>query len=71
MPIAMCDSVTVSMAALMMGIFSRMLRVICVWVLASAGTTSERAGSSNTSSKVRASGTGKWIIRFLEDKLLL
>src|SRR5262249_32326391 len=55
-------SVTVSMAALTMGMFRRMLRVSCVCVLAKAGTTSERAGSSNTSSKVRASGTGKWII---------
>ena len=57
--IAMCDSVTVSMAALTMGIFKLMLRVSCVWVLACAGITSERAGSRRTSSKVRASGTGK------------
>src|SRR5277367_4563808 len=61
---AMCDSVTVSMAALMMGMFSRILREIWVWVFAVAGTTSECAGRSNTSSNVRASGTGKWIIEF-------
>ena len=30
MAMAMCDSVTVSMAALMMGIFRRILRVSCV-----------------------------------------
>src|SRR5271169_797097 len=60
----MCDSVTVSMAALMMGMFSRMLRESWVCVLVLAGTTSERAGRSNTSSNVRASGTGKWIIGF-------
>ncbi len=70
MAIAMCDSVTVSMAALMMGMFSRMLRESWVCVLALAGTTSERAGKSNTSSNVRASGTGKWIIGFWM-KLLL
>src|SRR5208282_3766759 len=64
MAMAMCDSVTVSMAALMMGTFSRMLREIWVCVLVFAGTTSERAGRSNTSSNVRASGTGKWIIGF-------
>src|SRR5271169_1905584 len=61
---AMCDSVTVSMAALIMGMFSRMLREIWVCVLVLAGTTAECAGRSNTSSKVRASGTGKWIIGF-------
>ena len=66
MAIAMCDSVTVSMAALMMGMFSRMLRVSWVCVFALAGTISERAGKSNTSSNVRASGTGKWIIGFLD-----
>ncbi len=31
----MCDSVTVSMAALMIGMFSRMLREIWVWVFVS------------------------------------
>ena len=46
MAMAMWDSVTVSMAALMMGMLRWMLRVSCVWVLALAGTTSERAGSS-------------------------
>src|SRR5579864_7395675 len=62
MAMARRDSVTVSMAALMMGTFSWILRESCVWVLASAGTTSESAGTSRTSSKVRASGTGKSII---------
>src|ERR1039458_5848849 len=52
------------MAALMMGIFSRMLRESWVCVLVLAGTTPECAGRSNTSSNVRASGTGKWIIGF-------
>jgi hypothetical protein len=59
MAIAMCDSVTVSIAALTMGTFSEMLREIWVCVLVVAGTTFECAGSSNTSSKVSASGTGK------------
>src|ERR1019366_2648588 len=71
MAIAMCDSVTVSMAALMMGMFSRMLRESWVCVLVLAGTTSERAGRSNTSSNVRGSGTGKWIIGFWIKFLLL
>src|SRR5271169_5644869 len=56
---AMRDSVTVSMAALIRGIWSRILRVRRVDVSAAAGTTSDLAGSSNTSSKVSASGTGK------------
>src|ERR1035441_5018834 len=62
MAMAMCDSVTVSLARLMMGMFSGMLRESWVCVLVLAGTTVDRAGSSNTSSNVRASGTGKWII---------
>src|SRR3954469_7354316 len=61
---AMCDSVTVSMAALTIGMLMLILRVSCVCVVAVAGTTSERAGSRRTSSNVRASGTGKWIIKF-------
>src|ERR1700694_3452654 len=68
--IAMCDSVTVSMAALMIGIFSRMLREIWVCVFVLTGTTPECAGRSNTSSNVRASGTGKWIIGFFYELLL-
>src|SRR5215831_20507989 len=39
-----------------------MLRVSRVLVSVCVGTTSDRAGSSKTSSKVRASGTGKWIM---------
>src|SRR5207249_7108152 len=52
---ARCDSVTVSMAELTIGIFSPIPRVSSVFVSASAGTTSLRAGSSRTSSKVRPS----------------
>src|SRR5258706_15994554 len=42
--IAMCDSVTVSMAALTMGIFRLMLRVSWVWVVAGGGVTSGDGG---------------------------
>jgi hypothetical protein len=59
MAMAMRDSVTVSMAALISGTRNSILRVRRVDVSASAGTTSDLAGSSNTSSKVNASGTGK------------
>ena len=59
MAMAMRDSVTVSMAALIKGTRSSMLRVRRVVVSTVAGTTSDLAGSSNTSSKVSASGTGK------------
>ena len=52
-------SVTVSMAAEMIGMFRVILRVSFVTVLALVGTTSLLAGNSNTSSKVSASGTGK------------
>ena len=50
---AMCDSVTVSMAELTMGMFSAILRVSQVLVSASAGITALRAGTRRTSSKVR------------------
>ena len=63
MAMASRDSVTVSMAALITGMLSAMLRESWVRVSACAGITSERPGSSNTSSKVSASGTGKWIMR--------
>ena len=66
----MCDSVTVSIAALMIGMFNRMLREIWVCVFVLAGTIPECAGRSNTSSNVRASGTGKWIIGFWNELLL-
>jgi hypothetical protein len=56
MAIAMRDSVTVSMADESSGVFSVMSRVNCVCVLTCAGTTSLKAGTSNTSSNVRASG---------------
>jgi len=51
----MWDSVTVSMAALMMGIKADVARDLSLRV-GMAGTTSERAGRSRTSSNVRASG---------------
>jgi len=53
--IARWDSVTVSMAAETTGIFNEIWRVRRVRVSTSAGTTSLRAGSSRTSSKVRPS----------------
>jgi hypothetical protein len=40
MAIAMRDSVTVSIADEMRGVFSVMARVNCVWVLTVTGTTS-------------------------------
>ena len=55
----MRDSVTVSIAALIMGTFNTIDRVSWVWVLTSPGITSERPGISKTSSNVSASGTGK------------
>src|ERR1039457_6323236 len=50
------DSVTVSMAELTMGMFREIRRVRRVAVLACAGRTEEREGTSKTSSKVNASG---------------
>src|SRR4030042_4480588 len=55
MQIAVRDSVTVSMAALTNGIFNRIVRVRCVPISTSLGNTSEKAGTSNTSSKVKRS----------------
>src|SRR5215210_5472460 len=55
MAIARCDSVTVSIAALEIGMLSGMLRVNLVAVSASVGRTSLRAGTRETSSKVKAS----------------
>ena len=55
MAIAIRDSVTVSIAELTNGTFSRMRRVSWLEVSAVAGTTSEAAGSSSTSSKVSPS----------------
>ena len=48
---------TVSIGALTSGMFSRMPRVSCVAVSASAGTKSLRRGTSSTSSNVIASAT--------------
>ena len=53
--IAIRDSVTVSIAELTRGTFSRILRVSWLEVSAVAGTTSEAAGSSRTSSNVSPS----------------
>ena len=47
-------SVTVSMAAETMGMLSEILRVSCVAKLTSRGNIDEWAGTSKTSSKVRA-----------------
>ena len=52
--IASRDSVTVSIAALTSGTFSRMLRVSRVLTSTCVGSTSECRGTSRTSSKVRA-----------------
>src|SRR5258705_13862616 len=53
--IAIRDSVTVSIAELTSGTLSRILRVSWLEVSAVAGTTSEAAGSSRTSSNVSPS----------------
>ena len=53
--IAMCASVTVSMAEATIGIFSEMLRVMRVRTSASEGSTSDRPGLISTSSKVKPS----------------
>ena len=47
---AICDSVTVSMADETSGTSIEMLRVNCVVVLTSDGTTSDASGSRSTSS---------------------
>ena len=52
---ASAASVTVSIAAEQSGICSRMLRVNCVDVSVSCGSTSERAGTKRTSSNVSPS----------------
>jgi hypothetical protein len=55
MQIAVPDSVTVSMAALIRGMFNRIVRVNRVLVSTSFGKTAEKLGISKTSSKVRRS----------------
>src|SRR5437660_4273323 len=55
--IARRDSVTVSMAALTIGILMTMRRVRCVRVSVSVGRTEDFPGSNSTSSKVRPNGT--------------
>ena len=56
MAIAVRDSVTVSIAALMSGMLRRIWRVSCVLQSASRGRKSDSAGTSSTSSKVSPSG---------------
>jgi hypothetical protein len=53
--IAVLDSVTVSMAALTKGIFSRIPLVNWVLISTSFGNTEEKRGTRETSSKVRHS----------------
>jgi hypothetical protein len=53
--IAICASVTVSMAEATIGMLSGMARVMRERMSASDGSTSDRLGSSSTSSKVSAS----------------
>ena len=60
MAMAMRYSVTVSMAALIRGIFSRIFFVSWVCRSTSAGNTSLAAGISSTSSKVRPCLTNFW-----------
>ena len=55
MAMAICASVTVSMAEAMIGILSGIERVMRVRISTSAGSTSDRPGLISTSSKVSAS----------------
>jgi hypothetical protein len=55
MAMAICDSVTVSMAEAMIGILTAIERVTWEWISASPGSTSDRPGLISTSSKVSAS----------------
>jgi len=55
MQMAVLDSVTVSMAALRIGILRIMLLVRCVEVSTSLGNMDDSAGTRSKSSKVRAS----------------
>ena len=62
MAMARRESVTVSMAAATMGMFSAILRERHVRVSACAGSTEDFPGSSSTSSNVSPSGMGPSII---------
>ena len=64
------DSVTVSMAADVMGMLMEMVRVNLVVVSASDGRTPLRAGTRETSSKVRASGIPVASILYLNKRAL-
>ena len=58
MAMARRDSVTVSMAAETSGMFSEILRVSCVCVFTSVGSTEDFPGTSSTSSNVNPSRIG-------------
>ncbi len=62
MAMARRDSVTVSMAEEASGMFKSSLRVKCVRVSTSVGSTDDLPGNSSTSSKVRPSGIEASII---------
>src|ERR1700746_554402 len=64
MAIARRESVTVSIAAATMGIFSGTLRARQVRVSACVGSTEDLPGSSRTSSNVSPSGMAPSIINF-------
>ena len=55
MAIAICASVTVSMAEAMIGMLTEIERVMCERISTSAGSTSDRPGLSSTSSNVSPS----------------
>jgi hypothetical protein len=63
MAMARRASVTVSMAALMMGMLSLILRVSQVDVSTSRGNTRDSAGTRSTSLKVSASRIGAFFMR--------
>jgi len=62
MAMARPDSVTVSIAEEAKGMFKVSLRVKCVRVSTSVGSTDDLPGSSSTSSKVRPSGIAPSVI---------
>ena len=69
--IAMRDSVTVSMAAEIIGTCREMDEVSLVLMSTSAGRTADSAGKSRTSSKVNASGMVSFAIRDTRERLYI
>ena len=69
--IAMRDSVTVSMAADMIGTWRDMEEVSLVFRSTSAGRTADSAGKRRTSSKVSASGMVSLAIRDTRERLYI